>query len=436
MAVNLGRARPAAVVAALAACGLMAAACSSSGGGGSSGASSTPSSAGPQSSAGTQNASTTANLGAAHPASGSPVVFGLLNLLSGPVTFPEVSQAEQAAASYANQYLGGIGGHPIKIVTCATDGQPATSARCANQLLNDHPVAILGGADTGAPGAIPVWQRAKLAYLGGVPFTPVESNYPNAAIFDDVSVADNAAASVYAYKTLHAKTAAIIYTSDTQGTSVADNVIAPVMKNVGFTKITKVPVPPTATDVTSAVAAAIGAHPDVVYIDDPNSCPQVLSSLKQLGSTAKVLGVDPCTSPPAIAAANGGATGMYYSSPVLAPDAGTTQSDLYLAVLKKYAPKTIALDSLTAMGFATVMNVQAALAHFTSAQLKTAKILAAFRDGSNHPNFMAHPYTCDGKQLAGATAVCNAFQQIRQVQGTKIVVADPNWVTAGPYYKG
>jgi len=148
MAVNLGRARPVAVVAALAACGLIAAACSSSGGSGSSGASSAA-----PSSAGTQSASTTANLGTAHPATGSPVVFGLLNLLSGPVTFPEVSEAEQAAAAYANQYLGGIGGHPIKIVTCATDGQPATSARCANQLLNDHPVAILGGADTGAPGA-------------------------------------------------------------------------------------------------------------------------------------------------------------------------------------------------------------------------------------------------------------------------------------------
>ena len=430
MAVNLGRARPAAVVAALAACGLMAAACSSSGTGGSSGASSTPSSAG------TQSASTAANLGTAHPASGSPVVFGLLNLLSGPVTFPEVSEAEQAAAAYANQYLDGIGGHPIKIVTCATDGQPATSARCANQLLNDHPVAILGGADTGAPGAIPVWQRAKLAYLGGVPFTPVESNYPNAAIFDDVSVADNAAASVYAAKTLHAKTAAIIYTSDTQGTSVADNVLAPVMKNVGYTKVTKVPVPPTATDVTSAVAAAIGGHPDIVYIDDPNSCPQVLSSLKQLGSTAKVLGVDPCTSPAAIAAANGGATGMYYSSPVLAPDAGTTQSNLYMAVLKKYAPANIPVDSLTAIGFSTVIDVQAALAHFTTAQLTTAKILAALRTGSNHPNFMGHPYTCDGKQLAGATAVCNAYQQIRQVQGTKIVVADPSWVTAGSYYKG
>ena len=431
MAINLGRARPVAGLAALAACGLLAAACGSSGGSGSSGASAS-------SSASSSPASSTASvsLGTPHPATGSPVVFGLLNLLSGPVTFPEISGAEQAAASYVNEYLDGIGGHPIKIDVCATDGQPATSERCANQLLNSHPVAILGGGDTGSAGAIPVWQRANLAYLGGVPFTPVESNYKNAVIFDDVSVADNAAASVYAAKTLGAKTAAIIYTSDTQGTSVADNVLAPVMKNVGYTKVTKIPVPPTATDVTSAVAAAISSHPDIVYIDDPNSCPQVLSSLKQLGSTAKVLGVDPCTSPAAIAAANGGASGMYYSSPVQAPDAGTTQSNLYLAALKKYAPKSIPIDSLTAMGFATVLNVQAALAKFSTAQLTTSKILAAFRDGSNHPNFMAHPYTCDGQQLAGSTAVCNAFQQIRQVQGTKIIVADPNWVTAGSYYKG
>ena len=105
-------------------------------------------------------------------------------------------------------------------------------------------------------------------------------------------------------------------------------------------------------------------------------------------------------------------------------------------MLKKYAPKSIPIDSLTAMGFATVMNVQSALAKFTPAELTTAKILAAFRSGSDHANFMAHPYTCDGKQLAGATAVCNAFQQIRQVQGTKIIVADPSWVTAGAYYKG
>ena len=167
-------------------------------------------------------------------ASGSPVVFGVLNIQSGPVTFPETLTAEQAAVSYVNAYKGGIGGHPIKLVSCITDGQPATSQRCANQILSDKPVAIIGGADTGATGAIPVWQRANLAYLGGVPFTPAEQNYANSVIFSSISTADNAAASVYAAQTLGAKSAVIIATSDTQGTNVTNQVLAPTMTNCGY----------------------------------------------------------------------------------------------------------------------------------------------------------------------------------------------------------
>lgn len=414
---------------------LLATACSSSSN--KSGTASSP--AGTSAAAGSGTASGAASgtaadaFGTPKPASGSPIVFGMLNLESGPVTFPEVREAEQAAIKYVNEYKGGIGGHPIKLITCATDGQPATSQRCANQLADQNPVAILGGADTGAPGAIPVWGRKNLAYLGGVPFTPVEQNYKNAVIFSSVSTGDNAAASVYAAKTLGAKSAAVIYTSDTQGTA-SGQIIIKTMTNAGITKITKVALPPTSSDVSSAVATAMGAHPDVIYVDAPAACPNVLNSLKQLGNTSKIFGIDPCTSPKAIQGANGGADGLYFAGPTLAANAGTSESNLYLAVLKKYAPASIALDSLAAIGFQTVMNVQAALANYTPAQLNTAKILAAFRTGKPEHNFMGHDYNCDGKQLAGATAICNAYEQIRQVKGTNIVVASPDWVTAGSYY--
>jgi branched-chain amino acid transport system substrate-binding protein len=373
-------------------------------------------------------------LGTPNAATGTPIVFGLLNIESGPVTFPEVRLAEEAAVKYVNAYKGGIGGHPIKIVSCVTDGQPSTSARCANQIADQHPVAILGGADTGAPGAIPVWTRKNLAYLGGVPFTPVEQNTPLSVIFSSISTGDNAAASVYAAKTLGAKSAAVIYTSDTQGTA-SEGIIVSTMTAAGISKITKIALPPTSSDVSSAVATAVGAKADVIYVDAPAACPKILSSLKQLGNKSKILGIDPCTSPPAIKGANGGADGMYYAAPVLSPFGGTPDANLYLAALKKYAPASIALDSLATIGFQTVIDVQAALANFTTADLTTSKILAAFKTGSDHVNFMGHPYTCDGKQLAGATSICNAFQQIRQVKGTNIVVASPNWVTAGSYYK-
>ena len=368
--------------------------------------------------------------GAPNAASGDPVVFGVLNLESGPVTFPETLLAEQAAVQYVNAYKGGIGGHPIKLVTCQTDGSPATSQRCANQILDQKPVAILGAADTGAPGAFPIWENAGLAYLGGIPFTPVEQNSPNAVIFSSVSTADNAAAGSYAGKTLGAKSAAVIYTSDTQGTATAENAIIPAMTASGVTNITKVAIAPTASDVSAAVATAVGANPDVIYIDAPAACPNILSSLRQLGNTAKIMGIDPCTSPPAIAGANGGAEGLYFAAPVLDPGAATDETNLYVAAMQKWAPDA-ALDSLAAIGFQTVINVQAALASFATADLTKDKILAAFTTGTDHPNFMGHPYTCDGKQLPSGTAVCNSYQQIRQIQNGKAVpVGDGSFITA------
>lgn len=374
-------------------------------------------------------------LGAIHAATGDPVVFGVLNLESGPVTFPEVVQAEQAAVAYVNAYRGGIGGHPIRLVTCATDGQPSTSQRCANQILDQKPVAILGGADTGSPGAIPVWTRANLAYLGGVPFTPLEQNYVNSVLFSSVSAA-NAAGSVYAATTLKARSAAVIYTSDTQGTAIAQNDIIATLKNAGVDAITQVPIPPTSSDVSSAVATAVGAHPDMIYIDAPAACPNIMSSLKQLGNTAKVFGIDPCTSPKAIAGSNGGADGLFFVSPTLDPGAGTADTTLFLAALKKYATGEVNLDAPAAIGFQTVMNVQATLAKFSKADLTTAKIVAAFKAGTDVPNFMGHPYTCNGTQVAKATAICNGYQQVRQVKGTSIVPVSTGFITAGAFYQG
>src|SRR5947199_240886 len=87
-------------------------------------------------------------------------------------------------------------------LTCAltADGQPSTSARCANQILDTKPVAILGGADIGAPGAFKAYGRANIAYLGGIPFTPLESNAPNSVQFISISIGDNTATVAYAQK--------------------------------------------------------------------------------------------------------------------------------------------------------------------------------------------------------------------------------------------
>lgn len=246
-------------------------------------------------------------LGPPKAAKGDPLAFGLLNLESGPVTFPEYRQAAEAAVKYVNAYKGGIGGRPVKLVTCATDGQPSTSARCAGQVLDSKPVAILGGADTGAPGAMKLYEQAKVAYLGGIPFTPVESNAPNAAIFIAVAGADVAAALVHVQKQ-GAKKLSIVYTDDTTGQAIGLGTVAVVGKQLGM-DIKTIPLPPSASDLTAVAASAVSSQPDAVFLVSPNACPNLLKALKAVGNTATLLGIDVCVSPPALKAAGDAAEG-------------------------------------------------------------------------------------------------------------------------------
>jgi branched-chain amino acid transport system substrate-binding protein len=371
-------------------------------------------------------------LGTPKKASGKPIVLGLLNIESGPVTFPEYRQAAELAVKYINDYKGGIGGRPVQLASCPTDGQPATSGRCANQIADKNPTAILGGADTGAPGAFPVYKRKDLAYMGGIPFTPVESNAPNAVQFYSVSVGDNLATVQYATKTLGVKKASVLYTDDTQGKATGLGVIAPAFKAAGA-DVKAIPVPPSAADLSSAAAAAIGSSPDAVYVNTPNACPAVLKALKAVGYSGKIMGIDPCTSPPALKAAGDSAEGLYFAQPFESVDSGTDDANLMLAAIKKYNGSDIALDSIAQAGFSSVMNVQAALDGVSD--LTTKNILAAFKDGQAHKNFLAHDYTCDGKQLTGNSAVCNTYQKIKQIKGGKVTTVTDDWVTGASLYK-
>jgi len=420
--------KPLAAAAVVGAAALAAAGCGSS--------SSNSSSTGSSGSSATQASSTTGgagSLGTPHKATGSPYVFGLINDETGPVTFPEARQAEIAAAAYVNNYMNGIAGHPIQLVDCIGDTTGPTAARCANELLAKHPLAILGAADTGTPAAEPVYLRANLAYIGGVPFTPVEQNAPNSVQFWSISLGDNAAASVYAAKTLGAKSAAVLYFDNSQGKVAGLGVIPPVMKAAGITSVKTIGIPPTTPDPSPEVAQAVAAHPDVVYVDIPNNCGVVLKDLKSLGYSGKVIGIDPCTSPQAISSAAGAAEGMYVAS---AFDTTGSQWQTFVTAMRKWAAPNTALDGIAEAGFATVMNAQAALSKIKGTPT-TSSILAAFKSGSNNPNFMSHPYTCDGKAVAKAVSVCNDYYLMEQIKNGQPVESNTSdWVTSKGYFTG
>jgi branched-chain amino acid transport system substrate-binding protein len=414
---------------ALAVTGLVAAGCSSSGSSSSTGGSSSTT-------AGSTAAATAGSsvFGTAKKATGTPYVFGMINDETGAVTFPEARQGAIAAVNYVNNYLGGINGHPIQIDSCIGDGTPATAARCANQLVAKKPIAILGAADVGAPASIPIYQHANLAYLGGIPFTPVPETASNSVQFWSVSVGDNAAAAVYAGKKLGVKSVAIIYFSNPQGESLLPQV-TPVFKAAGVTTIKDIPLSPTSPDPSPQAALVESSGAQLAYVDVPNGCGNVLKALKSVGYTGKIMGIDPCGAPPVIAAAAGGAQGMYIASPFLLQSGTSHDAQLFEAAMKKWAAPGTLIDSISTAGFATVMNVQQVLSTISGTPA-TSSILAAFKSGT-HQNFLSHPYTCDGQALKGATAICNDNYLMNQIENGVITQPDStDWTTSKGYFPG
>jgi branched-chain amino acid transport system substrate-binding protein len=323
-------------------------------------------------------ASSTSIFGKKDPATKSSVTFAMIDLVGGPVAFPQAEQGAQAAIDYANEYKGGLDGHKIVLATCANATlTAATSQNCANQLLTKKPFLILGAADTGAAGAFPIWEAHHLVYIGGSPFTPVESNAPNSAIFAGFSGPDNIAAMQYASKDLKAKSVAIIEADET-----------------------------------------------------PSDCPQVILAVKQTGYSGKIGGIGPCTSPPAIKAMGSAGNGLFTPSPFIDFDQVKTKKygaeiKLTEAIISKWAPKSIALDSNALAPFGAIMNLEAILPTIKG-KVTGASILKAFETGSNHSNWLGYPYTCNRKNAAGKS-ICEAYNVMEKVENGNLVTLS-GWI--------
>ena len=104
-----------------------------------------------------------------------------------------------------------------------------------------------------------------------------------------------------------------------------------------------------------------------------------------------------------------------------------------VAAMQKYGEKNVALDSIAQAGFNSVMNMQSSLDGVKD--LNTDAILKAFKGSTEQPNFMAHPFLCNGKQVPGASSVCNAFQKMKQVKGGKVTPSTTSG-SAGRRYTG
>ena len=185
-------------------------------------------------------------LGTAKKASGKPIVLGLLNLESGPVTFPEYRQAAELAVKYINDYKGGIGGRPVKLASCA-DRRPAGDVRPLRQPdRRQEPDGDPRRRRHRRAGRVPGVQAQGPGLHGRHPVHARRVQRPQrGAVLLRVSVGDNLATVQYATKTLGVKKASVVYTDDSQGKATGLGVIVPAFKAAGA-DVKAIPVSPSA----------------------------------------------------------------------------------------------------------------------------------------------------------------------------------------------
>lgn len=77
---------------------------------------------------------------------GEPIVVGLINAEQGPLTYPDVSIGARAAVRHVNEN-GGIGGRPVQLEVCLTNGTAESTVACAQKMVSLRAVTVLEGYD-------------------------------------------------------------------------------------------------------------------------------------------------------------------------------------------------------------------------------------------------------------------------------------------------
>ncbi|MGH3153392.1 MAG: ABC transporter substrate-binding protein [Streptosporangiaceae bacterium] len=431
--------------AAVAAALLAAAGCSSSS---SSSSTTTPTSPAPASSlpastgTGGQSAQSVTNYltyvsGTAGPANKSlpPVYIGYINQQGGPTAVGLLATAgAQMAVNYANADLGGVNGHPIKLVTCFIASAEEEGTVCAQKFLANKSVDVIdmGGVAIGVQSFYSTLAGAK-PVIDGVAATPIDAVQKNVVIlFGDVTHI-LPPIGTYARDVLHAKTAALVYPSDNAGIATAAVAVKAGLEAAGLT-VKSVGYPESETDLTSVLTAAGAQTADVVipYVDAAG-CVNLAKSLEQLGiSDAKKIVSAPLCLNGQVASGLGGEypKWTYLIASSLFGDPTDPGMPAYEVVAKNFSTPADESDPWNIVDFGQLLTTIKIMNEVGYANLSPSAILAKAKAFTG-PQALGAPSLDCGKYLS-APAVCNDrsqfFEYLGNVDGHPDFVKMAGWL--------
>jgi branched-chain amino acid transport system substrate-binding protein len=328
-------------------------------------------------------------------ASGDPVNVGFINQQAGSAANLERnSQATQAAVDYINAELGGVDGHPIKLTVCATDGTPASTQTCAQQMVSLKPAWVSIGSDNNMGVAYPILSAANIPVLGGTPASNADIAATGARYWVGgvISVIAGAAQYLLQYQPKVKKVGVLVFNLPA-GQAAVPLIQKPLEKN-GVTVVVN-QVSTTATDMLSPYTALKNEGVQAIYaIVLAQQCTALAQAAQSQDNKILILAQPGCYSQQIVQQAGGAMTGWTF--PLYGPDpnGNDKQAVLFRDKMKKYAPN-VAIDTYTEVSFGEMMTVYNNIAKPTGyAKIGTTDLLKVADDPKGGDVFLGSTYKC------------------------------------------
>jgi branched-chain amino acid transport system substrate-binding protein len=384
---------------------LVLAGCSSSGSGGKSSAAAPATSGGASSSSAAPVSSAPAGdavLGTPNKATGSPITLGISNPgKTAAVDTTDENKAAKAAIAYANDYLGGVNGHVIKVKECNTQDTAAGSADCANQMIQANVAATTQAS--GDDVTIKAMSKGGILDFMNVGASPVALGTPGAySMANPLAVYGVPAA--YA-KQIGAKNAALLVI-DVPGASGPAKQLGPLFFGNAGVKLNVVTIAQGTADMTPQVQATLSKKPDFYYVlGDTTFATSAIKAIKTLAPNAKIAMYSTGVSDKPTNIPGGYAGIKAVATQVLAKD--DPEYKLYLAIQKKYNGAT---SPLASFGYAPMLGLIRALNAAKLTDTSAKGVLAAIASAPAVPLPLGGgaKFQCNGKAVSISPFICSA----------------------------
>jgi branched-chain amino acid transport system substrate-binding protein len=367
-------------------------------------------------------------LGTPNAASGEPVKVGFVSDGRTPaLDNTHMEPAAQATVSYINDYMGGIGGRPIELVTCETAGEPGKATDCANLLVQED-VVMTVMPETQQPLSVHTVLAANgiPLFVYGVTDTAItedaESSFMIASLTAGLS---GLAIEVAEENDLEKVTVFVVDVP--AATGYYEGFGETQFEDAGV-DLDLVRIPLGAADITQQVNEVVTGDPTVLtIIGDPGLCINAINGLKSNGFDGPITVLNGCATEDVVTAVGENMDGVIMASPTPLGDDSNEGIQLWNAILEEYDPSfDDPNEGLTT--FITMMSARQALEGI-SGDITPDTVTSTIKAAPEQPLITGAGlgFRCNGKAESPTPAVCTrgALRVALDAQGEPVLPYEP-----------